>query len=103
RPFNKYPDIQKEAAGGSFSFPSGHTNAAFCTATSLSLTFQKWYVIVPSYAWACAVGYSRMHLGVHYPTDVLGGIIVGTGCSFITYKVQKWMKKDHPQIKSENQ
>ncbi|MCX6180499.1 MAG: phosphatase PAP2 family protein [Bacteroidetes bacterium] len=77
RPFYTYPDIQKVAGGGSPSFPSGHTSAAFATATSLSLAFPKWYVIAPSFAYAGAMGYSRMHLGVHYPTDVLAGWMAG--------------------------
>ncbi len=101
RPFKKYPDIQKATSAESFSFPSGHTAIAFSTATSLSLAFPKWYVIVPSYTLAAAVGYSRMHLGVHYPSDVLGGIIVGMGTSFATYKVQKWMKENRNSRKSE--
>lgn len=91
RPFETYPDIQKMAAGGSSSFPSGHTSDAFSTATSLSLAFPKWYVIAPSYIYASAVGYSRMHLGVHYPSDVLAGALVGAGSAFLCYKAQKWI------------
>ena len=99
RPFETYPDIQKLSAGGSSSFPSGHTSDAFSTATSLSLAFPKWYVIAPSYVYASAVGYSRMHLGVHYPSDVLAGAIVGAGSAFICYKAQTWLnhrnRKNH--------
>jgi membrane-associated phospholipid phosphatase len=74
------------------SFPSGHTSNAFVTATSLSLNFKKWYVILPTYAWATAVGYSRMHMGVHYPSDVFAGAIVGAGSALITYKANQWIK-----------
>lgn len=91
RPFETYPDIQKLSAGGSSSFPSGHTSDAFSTATSLSLAFPKWYVIAPSYTYAALVGYSRMHLGVHYPSDVLAGAIVGAGSAYLCYKAQKWI------------
>lgn len=91
RPFVTYPDIQKVASGGSPSFPSGHTSDAFATATSLSLAFPKWYVIAPSYVYASAVGYSRMHLGVHYPSDVLAGAIIGAGSAYLCYKAQKWI------------
>jgi len=91
RPFVTYPDIQKETAGGSSSFPSGHTSDAFSTATSLSIAFPKWYVIAPSYVYASAVGYSRMDLGVHYPSDVLAGAIVGAGSAYLCYKAQKWI------------
>ena len=91
RPFVTYPDIQKVTSGGSSSFPSGHTSDAFSTATSLSLAFPKWYVIAPSYTYATLVGYSRMHLGVHYPSDVLAGAIIGAGSAFLCYKAQKWI------------
>jgi membrane-associated phospholipid phosphatase len=93
RPYTTYSYIDKATSGGSPSFPSGHTSDAFATATSLSLAFPKWYVAVPSYLWACSVGYSRMHLGVHYPSDVLAGAIVGAGTSFLCYKANKWLLK----------
>ncbi|MEI7676689.1 MAG: phosphatase PAP2 family protein, partial [Bacteroidales bacterium] len=69
RPFEAYPnDITKLTDGGGGSFPSGHTSAAFATATVLSITYPKWYVIAPAYTWASLVGYSRIYLGVHYPS-----------------------------------
>jgi membrane-associated phospholipid phosphatase len=89
RPFITYPDITKKSSAGSPSFPSGHTSNAFATATSLSMEFPKWYVIVPSYSWAGCVGYSRMHLGVHYPSDVLAGALIGSGCAWLTHVVNK--------------
>ena len=79
RPFITYPDIEKVTSGGSYSFPSGHTSDAFSQATSVTLAYPKWYVIVPAFAWAGTVGYSRMDLGVHYPCDVLMGAITGAG------------------------
>lgn len=93
RPYVDYPDIDKISVGGSPSFPSGHTSDAFSNATSLSLAFPKWYVIVPSYAYASAVGYSRMHLGVHYPSDVIAGAVVGAGSAYLCYRAQKWISR----------
>ena len=95
RPYVSYPDIKNKAYEGSPSFPSGHTSSAFATATMLSLNYPRWYVIVPSFMWAGTVGYSRMYLGVHYPGDVLGGMITGAGSSYLTYKLNKWLKKTH--------
>lgn len=92
RPFVTYPFIEKASSGGSYSFPSGHTSTAFATATSLSIAFPKWYVIAPSMLWASSVGYSRMHLGVHYPSDVLAGAIVGAGSAWLTYKLNEWYR-----------
>jgi membrane-associated phospholipid phosphatase len=106
RPFDSYPypDILKKTGGGSPSFPSGHTSDAFTTATSLSLAFPKWYVIAPSYTYATLVGYSRMHLGVHYPSDVLAGAIVGAGSAYLCYKAQKWINhKKRNKLTNENQ
>ena len=77
RPFVTYPEIEKLSSAGGYSMPSGHTSIAFATATSLSIAYPKWYVIAPSFVWASAVGYSRIHLGVHYPTDVLAGWSIG--------------------------
>ena len=93
RPYVTYPDIIKRSEGGGYSMPSGHTSAAFCTATSLSLLFPKWYVIAPCYLYAASVGYSRMYQGVHYPTDVMVGAMVGAGSAWLAYEAEKWMDK----------
>lgn len=90
RPYLAYPDlITGKSSSTDYSFPSGHSSVAFATATSLSLAFPKWYVIVPSFAYAASVGYSRMYLGVHYPSDVFGGAIIGAGTAYLTWKLQK--------------
>ena len=94
RPYETYPDIKKltKARDGK-SFPSGHSSTAFAAATMLSLQYPKWYVIVPSYLWAGTVSYSRMHLGVHYPSDVLAGALVGAGISLLGYKIDQGLRK----------
>jgi membrane-associated phospholipid phosphatase len=85
RPYDTYTDIIPKDDPHTWSFPSGHTTFAFATATSLALIERKWYYTVPLYLWAGTVAYSRMHLGVHYPGDVLAGALIGTGTSFLMY------------------
>jgi membrane-associated phospholipid phosphatase len=94
RPYVTYPDLNSVDTEGTPSFPSGHSSGAFALATSLSLNYLKWYVVVPSFAWAGLTGYSRMYLGVHYPTDVLMGAAIGSGTAWLTWKANKaWQKK----------
>lgn len=96
RPFVTYPDIQKLDKAGSHSFPSGHSSSAFAFATSVSLAYPKWFVIAPSFAWASLVGYSRMHLGVHFPSDVIIGALLGIGSGFLMHYVGKKVLSDYP-------
>lgn len=101
RPYDAYPnEISPFAHESSASFPSGHASLAFATATSLSISFPKWYVIAPAYTWACAVGYSRMNLGVHYPTDILAGAVLGAGSAWVSWKMNQWFwkKKDNKKL-----
>lgn len=100
RPFATYPDIEKLSDGGSPSFPSGHTSSAFALATSLSVSYPKWYIIAPSYLWAGLVGYSRMYLGVHYPSDVLGGMVIGAGSAYLGIYINKWLNNKLTKRKS---
>ncbi len=97
RPFAKYPFIvNRDDTEAGLSFPSGHTSAAFCIATSVSLRYRKWYVITPAYIFAASVGWARMYQGVHYPSDVVAGALVGAASAWLGYKAQKWIagKKD---------
>lgn len=93
RPFRTYPFIEKLTDGGSSSFPSGHTFEVFAMATALTLLFPQKKVIIPAYIWACIVAYTRMALGVHYPTDVLAGMILGIGIAFLCYAIYKKFRR----------
>lgn len=74
-----------------FSFPSGHSAISFCGAYSLSYTNRKWTPFV--YIIAVLTAFSRIYFTVHYPTDVIGGIIIGTLCSVFTIFVFKKIEK----------
>jgi len=77
RPFIRNINIVPVYEANRYSFPSGHTSSTMATATALSIAYPKWYVIAPSFIWAGATSYSRMYLGVHYPTDVAAGLVLG--------------------------
>jgi membrane-associated phospholipid phosphatase len=80
RPFITHPSIHNLVNVSSASFPSGHTGEVFVLATAITLLFkkQKWYVLIV-WLWAFLVAYTRLVLGVHYPSDVLASMIIGIG------------------------
>ncbi len=90
RPYQDYPTIiVPNNTENDASFPSGHTSTAFSLAASLSIQYKKWYVVVPCYAWAASVGYSRLYLGEHYPTDVFAGAAIGIGSAYLS----EWLNR----------
>ena len=99
RPFVTYPlDVFPNAIDETGkSMPSGHTAFAFTTATSLFTAYPKWYVGLPLYAWATSVGYSRLYLGQHYPSDVFMGAIVGTGSALASNWLYKKLTHKKPK------
>ena len=99
RPFTDYHFIQKLSEGGSNSFPSGHTSDVFSIAMIVSIFFPKPKIIIPIFIWAILVGYSRMDLGVHYPTDVLAGAFIGISSSLFCFWLYKRSRKKEPILK----
>ena len=67
-----------------YSFPSGHTGSAFAAAVVMVRGLPKKFGI-PILVFACLMGLSRLYVGVHYPSDVLTGVLIGTGIALLTY------------------
>jgi len=103
RPYITHPAIQNYREFSGSSFPSGSTALAFSTATGLSLAYPKWYVILPSALYACTVGYSRLHLGAHYPSDVFAGAAIGIGTAFASRKLNQWVRNESRKNKLKRQ
>lgn len=72
---------------GDYSFPSGHSLASFEGAVSILLYHRKWGVA--AVILAAFIAFSRLYLFVHFPTDVLAGILLGT---LIAVLVHRWME-----------
>jgi len=81
RPFQQYAQlIPLIPAPRDFSFPSGHTSASFAAAVACFLGFRdqnRWLPAVCPLILAALIGFSRLYLGVHFPTDVLAGCLIG--------------------------
>lgn len=78
---------------GSFSFPSGHTSSSFAAATSIFQWNKKYGFL--ALVLATLIGFSRLYNYVHFPSDVLAGMLFGISISLITYYLFKRYKIDN--------
>lgn len=78
-----------------YSFPSGHTAASFEGATVILCNYRKWGIA--ACVLAALIAFSRMYLYVHYPTDILAGLVLGVVCGLlgvlIVNKIEEYMQK----------
>ena len=84
--------IVKNYKGGLYGFASSHASNTFATAIFFFSVFRKthpWMILL--FAWAAIVSYSRIYLGLHYPGDVLGGLVVGCLSAVAGLKINDWL------------
>lgn len=86
RPFTVATDIVlKVPTPGEYSFPSGHTMNSFTAATTLFLFYKK--PGAAAFLLAALIAFSRMYLFVHYPTDILAGVILGVVDALVIFRL----------------
>ena len=72
---------------GDYSFPSGHTAASFASIAAMYFTKTQYRTI--ALLLGIIIAFSRLYLYVHFPTDVLGGAIIGVFCGWLAFKIYK--------------
>ena len=90
-----YADLLMVELQSEKSFPSGHSVAVFEMAFAVAYATKghgkKWGII--AYVLAVLVAYSRLYVGVHYPSDVICGAVIGTVCGILGVLLVKWIYK----------
>ena len=90
RPYTQLPQlVMLMKCPADHSFPSGHACSSFAVAGSLLWSMdRKWnFIRIPALVLAILIAFSRLYVGVHYPTDFLVGTCVGLAGSFFLYKL----------------
>ncbi len=82
-----WPGVVDYMSSKSLSFPSGHTSSAFTFAMAITMVLKKKGVAIASFIFAFLMGLSRIYVGVHYPTDVIVGAVVGIIYALIGYVI----------------
>lgn len=93
RPFRKMNNVflsDTSDIAGTYSFPSGHSSQSFAIATLLTLRYpDNPGLIAGLYTYAAFVSLGRMYWGVHYPSDVITGMLIGAGSAALIYSLRK--------------
>lgn len=91
--FRDLVDIVNGYRGGRYGFISGHATNSFGIAVFLSLVFRNGLLTFSALLWAAINSYTRIYLGVHFISDILAGMIVGTLVALILYWIYTALRK----------
>lgn len=76
--------------GGKYGFCSSHASNTMACGLLFSLLYKNRYATVGLMTWVALNCYSRMYLGVHYPTDIIAGLLVGSVFALLVWQVLQW-------------
>jgi undecaprenyl-diphosphatase len=79
--------------GGLYGFVSSHAANFFAVSTLVALVMRHRVVTLGLFTWAVLQCYSRVYLGVHYPGDILGGIVVGVLAGLLVWFLMRWIER----------
>lgn len=101
RPCHTLPLVTLNGCSDSFSFPSSHAANSMAFATFILLHNRNWGYI--SLFLALVISFSRLYLGVHYPSDILGGWIVGISNALVFHIIKEkiWSRRNTAHIVAE--
>lgn len=91
--FKEFVDIVNSYRGGRYGFISGHATNSFGLAVFLSLVFRYRWLTILSLFWATLNSYTRIYLGVHFISDIIAGMVVGTLLAILSYYLLLLAKK----------
>ena len=90
---NNLLHIVNDYRGGMYGFVSSHAANSFAAATLLALVIRYRVVTMSLFSWAVLQCYSRVYLGVRYPGDILGGIVVGVLVGWLVWRLMRWIER----------
>ena len=104
--FQYLVDIVNDYRGGRYGFVSGHATNSFGMATFLALLYKSRLITFTTLFWAALNSYSRIYLGVHFISDIIGGLVLGCLLAFCLFALfrylrRKWLFQKAPALLSE--
>ncbi|MDP2655490.1 MAG: phosphatase PAP2 family protein [bacterium] len=88
RPFSVLDNVQQLLTSNEWSFPSGHATFFFALSTAVYLYNKKWGI--GFFTATILMTISRVIAGIHYPSDIIGGAVIGIAVAYLTFRVASY-------------